>query len=135
MANLARGVAVARYRHGACGGSRARGGSLRRQRGANCWFEASTTDSFLIGRADPLLDGLGLLGGSSVPTMYRKSECGPCHLELVGGGGLPAGIACEDGTAGPLHGWAAGCRSHRGAGGEGHRVVREGVGAVEFHWR
>ena len=27
--------------------------------GANCWFEASTTDSFLRDHADPLHDGLG----------------------------------------------------------------------------
>ena len=35
--------------------------------GANCWFEASTTDSFLLGRADPLPDGLGLVPGSFCP--------------------------------------------------------------------
>ena len=35
--------------------------------GANCWFEASTTDSFLLGQADPLRDGLGLLPGSFTP--------------------------------------------------------------------
>ncbi len=39
--------------------------------GANCWFEASTTDSFLLGRADPLADGLGLLPGQLLPALRR----------------------------------------------------------------
>ena len=42
--------------------------------GANCWFEASTTDSFLIGRADPLADGLGFVSGSFCP--HYDSEPG-----------------------------------------------------------
>ncbi len=35
--------------------------------GANCWFEASTTDSYLLGRSDPLADGLGFVTGSFCP--------------------------------------------------------------------
>ena len=64
--------------------------------GANCWFEASTTDSFLVGRADPLVDGLGFLGGSFCPHVNGEAERRPRFHELVGSQALPAGIACDD---------------------------------------
>ena len=41
--------------------------------GANCWFEASTTDSFLMGSADALTDGLGFVPGSFTPRCLRPS--------------------------------------------------------------
>jgi len=59
--------------------------------GASCWFEASTTDSFLIGRADPLHDGLGLLDGSFCPHYASEPERRPRYLELVGEVGYPPG--------------------------------------------
>jgi dipeptidase E len=64
--------------------------------GANCWFEASTTDSFLIGRADPLLDGLGLVPGSFCPHFDSEPVRRPEFHRLIGDGALPAGIACDD---------------------------------------
>ena len=64
--------------------------------GANCWFEACTTDSFQLGRADPLLDGLGFVAGSFTPHYDAEAARRPALLELVGSGGLPAGYACDE---------------------------------------
>ena len=64
--------------------------------GANCWFEACTTDSFLLGRADPLLDGLGLVAGSFTPHYDSEAARRPAVHALVGSGALPDGHACDD---------------------------------------
>jgi len=64
--------------------------------GANCWFEACTTDSFRLGRADPLLDGLGLVPGSFTPHYGSEPARRPALLELVASGALPPGFACDD---------------------------------------
>jgi dipeptidase E len=67
--------------------------------GANCWFEACTTDSFLLGRADPLLDGLGFVGGSFTPHYDGETARRPAVHELIAAGALPDGYACDDGAA------------------------------------
>ncbi len=67
--------------------------------GANCWFDGSTTDSFLLGRADPLRDGLGFLDGSFCPHYDSEPERRPRFHELVGSEQLGDGIACDDGAA------------------------------------
>jgi dipeptidase E len=67
--------------------------------GGNCWFEASTTDSFLLGNADPLDDGLGILPGSFCPHYDGEPMRRPRYHELVAGGELPGGVACEDNAA------------------------------------
>jgi dipeptidase E len=99
--------------------------------GANCWFEACTTDSFLTGTSEPLRDGLGLLSGSFCPHYHGEAERRPSFLRLVGTGDLPAGIACDDGVAvhfeGPDLIEAVATRDDAGA----FRVWREGEGAVE----
>ncbi|MDP9330859.1 MAG: peptidase E [Actinomycetota bacterium] len=61
--------------------------------GANCWFQASTTDSF--GPLASFEDGLGLLQGSFSP--HNDAEAGrrPLFLELIADG-FPPGIACDD---------------------------------------
>jgi len=64
--------------------------------GANCWFEASTTDSFLLGRADALADGLGLLPGSFTPHYGGEEARRPSLHDHVATGALPGGIACDD---------------------------------------
>ena len=64
--------------------------------GANCWFEASTTDSYLLGRADLLPDGLGFVPGSFTPHYGSEPARRPAVLELVASGALPPGFACDD---------------------------------------
>jgi len=64
--------------------------------GANCWFQACTTDSFLLGRADPLLDGLGLVAGSFTPHLDGEASRRPAVHALIGSGALPDGHACDD---------------------------------------
>lgn len=64
--------------------------------GANCWFEASTTDSFLAGTAGPLTDGLGFLPGSFCPHYDGELQRRPAFHHLIAGGVLPPGIACDD---------------------------------------
>jgi peptidase E len=64
--------------------------------GANCWFEASTTDSWLIGNADALTDGLGFVPGSFTPHYDGEASRRPSLHALVAAGGLPAGLACDD---------------------------------------
>ena len=61
--------------------------------GANCWFEASTTDSF--GPLAPLADGLGLLPGSFCPHYADEPGRRPLYRSLVADG-FPPGIACDD---------------------------------------
>jgi len=61
--------------------------------GANCWFEASTTDSF--GPLAPLADGLGLLPGSFCPHYADEPGRRPLYQGLVADG-FPAGVACDD---------------------------------------
>jgi dipeptidase E len=70
--------------------------------GANCWFEACTTDSFLQGRADALRDGLGFVGGSFTPHLSGEPARRPSLLALVGAGELPEGLACDDFAAAHL---------------------------------
>jgi dipeptidase E len=99
--------------------------------GANCWFEASTTDSYLLGRADPLLDGLGLAPGSFTPHFSSEPARRPSLLALVASGALPGGHACDDFAA--LHVVDGEVReavaSVEGAG--AYRVSRDGDAARE----
>lgn len=64
--------------------------------GANCWFEASTTDSF--GPLSGLRDGLGFLPGSFSPHYDAEPERRPTYQRLVSEG-FPAGFAADDGVA------------------------------------
>ncbi len=99
--------------------------------GANCWFEASTTDSFLVGKAQLLSDGLGFLPGSYCPHYTSEPERRPNYLSLVASGQLPDGYACEDGAA--VH--FVGSTLHAAVSVDGdaaaYRVAREGDQAVE----
>ncbi len=76
------------------GGAVLGGGSA----GANCWFEASVTDSF--GPVlQPLPDGLELLAGSFCPHFDVEPERRPTYRRLVAEGALPEGVACDDAAA------------------------------------
>ena len=54
--------------------------------GANCWFGRSTTDSWLVGRADALTDGLGWLPGGMCPHYRSEPRRRPELLGLVADG-------------------------------------------------
>ena len=65
--------------------------------GANCWFEASLTDSFGP-NLDALRDGMKLLDGSFCPHYDSESLRRPRYEELVSKGTLPDGYAADDGV-------------------------------------
>jgi peptidase E len=62
--------------------------------GANCWFEACSTDSF--GPLAPLRDGLGLLPGSVCPHYDGEKQRRPTLLRFIASGQLPDGFALDD---------------------------------------
>lgn len=99
--------------------------------GANCWFEASTTDSFLMGKAELLADGLGLQPGSFCPHYSSEPERRPNYLGLVASGALPGGYACEDGSA--VHFIDSALHTAVSVDGDAtaYRVIREGDRAIE----
>jgi peptidase E len=99
--------------------------------GANCWFEASTTDSFLVGQADALRDGLGFLPGSFCPHFDGEPERRPSFHALVADGTLPPGLACDDFAAVHFVGTelVEAVASKEGAG--AYRVTVGDEGAVE----
>ena len=99
--------------------------------GGNCWFEASTTDSFLTGHADPLLDGLGLLPGSFTPHYDGEPARRPALRSLVASGALPGGLACDDFAAVHFEGTTL-VEAVAATDGAGvYRVERDGDQAVE----
>jgi dipeptidase E len=65
--------------------------------GMNCWFHASTTDSFGPELA-ALHDGLGFISGSACPHYDGEPQRRPLYRQLVAGG-FPAGYAADDGAA------------------------------------
>lgn len=65
--------------------------------GMNCWFEASSTDSF--GPLAPLHDGLGFIPGSACPHYLGEPGRREKYLRWVGDGTLPGGYAADDFTA------------------------------------
>lgn len=65
--------------------------------GMNCWFEASSTDSF--GSLAPLQDGLGFLRGSACPHYLGETERRDRYQGWVASGVLPDGYAADDYTA------------------------------------
>ena len=72
--------------------------------GMNCWFDASSTDSFGPELA-PLHDGLGFVAGSACPHYDAEPKRRPHYRALIDGG-FPPGFAADEGAA--LHFTAAG---------------------------
>jgi peptidase E len=66
--------------------------------GMNCWFQASTTDSFGRERLAPLNDGLGLLAGSACPHYDAEEQRRPLYHQLIADG-FPAGYAADNQAA------------------------------------
>jgi len=65
--------------------------------GMNCWFDASSTDSF--GSLDALREGLGFLQGSACPHYFAEGERRQKYVEFVASGALPEGHAADDHVA------------------------------------
>ncbi len=65
--------------------------------GANCWFEACSTDSFGTTLA-PLNDGLALLAGSFCPHYDSEPQRRPSYRAAVASADLPPGFAADDGV-------------------------------------
>ena len=66
--------------------------------GMNCWFQASTTDSFGRERLAPLHDGLGLLTGSACPHYDAEEQRRPLYHALIADG-FPGGYAAGNQAA------------------------------------
>jgi dipeptidase E len=96
--------------------------------GALCWFEGGTTDSF--GPIAPLRDGLGFLPGTFSPHYDGEADRRPRYHRAVAGG-LPAGLACDDGAAVCFEGrrLVGAVASRRDA--KAYRVERRGGRVVE----
>ncbi len=65
--------------------------------GMNCWFEASSTDSF--GPLAPLRDGLGFIGGSACPHYLGEADRREKYIGWVASGELPDGYAVDEHAA------------------------------------
>ncbi len=65
--------------------------------GMNCWFEASSTDSF--GPLAPLSEGLEFLPGSACPHYLGEEHRRANFQRCVASGELPNGYAADDYTA------------------------------------
>lgn len=66
--------------------------------GMNCWFRASTTDSFGRDQLAPLHDGLGLITGSACPHYDAEEQRRPLYRSLIADG-FPAGYAADNQAA------------------------------------
>lgn len=64
--------------------------------GMNCWFEASSTDSF---GPLSLVDGLGFLPGSACPHYLEEPDRRELYLGWVASGALPHGYAVDQHVA------------------------------------
>jgi peptidase E len=97
--------------------------------GSICWFEHGVTDS--IAGALTALPCLGFLPGSNCPHYDSEPQRRPTFRKLVASGGLPDGVAADDGVA--LHyldGRLARVVSSRPRA-KGYRLTRVGARAVE----
>lgn len=97
--------------------------------GAICWFDGGTTDSFGP-ELRPFTAGLGLLAGSYCPHYSAEPTRRPAYQALVAGGTLPAGIACDDGTAAHFVGTELAEIVADVPGVAGYRVRPDGSGSV-----
>lgn len=65
--------------------------------GMNCWFDASSTDSY--GPLAPLPDGLGFLPGSACPHYLEEEDRRERYLGWVASGVLPPGYGVDQHAA------------------------------------
>ena len=98
--------------------------------GANCWFEASVTDSHGPQLA-PLRDGLGLLRGSVCPHYDTEERRRPVYRRLVEQGEMPPGVALEERVGAHFVGQELREVIGTGPGGRAYRVECRGDQVVE----
>lgn len=97
--------------------------------GANCWFEAATTDS--VPGMLTKVRGLGYLAGSFSPHYDSQIGRRPAMQHMIASGDLPDGYAMDDGAAAHfVDGELIGVVSSR-PGALGYRIVRDGDRALE----
>ncbi|MCK8681669.1 peptidase E [Streptomyces lichenis] len=96
--------------------------------GANCWAEASHTDSF--GPLGPLRDGLGLLPGSVCPHYDSEPGRRPSYRAAVADGSLPPGWAVDDGVGALFVDEAVDQVVGRTPAAQLYRVERDGTGGI-----
>ena len=98
--------------------------------GANCWFEACSTDSFGLD-LNPLNDGLGLLPGSFCPHYDGEERRRPTLRDFISNARLPDGWAAENHVALRFNGtkFVEAVSSKPAA--RGYRVGRTAAGGFE----
>ncbi|MFJ9907789.1 Type 1 glutamine amidotransferase-like domain-containing protein [Streptomyces sp. NPDC101152] len=99
--------------------------------GANCWAEASSTDSF--GPLVNLHGGLGLLSGSVCPHYDVEPGRRPSYRAAVADGSLPGGWALDDGAAALVADGRLTETVSGAAGSHVYRVETDGRGGVREH--
>jgi len=99
--------------------------------GMNCWFEASTTDSFDLSVLAPLHDGLGLLPGSACPHYDGEPQRRPTFTRLVADGTLAPGYAADDDAAFHFEGAELREVVSQREGARGYRVTPDGEEPLE----
>lgn len=97
--------------------------------GMNCWFDASSTDSF--GSLDALDDGLGFLPGSSCPHYFGEEGRREKYLHFVASGALPNGHAADDHVALLWRDGTLAEAVSEAPGRQAFHVTRDGDGATE----
>jgi peptidase E len=97
--------------------------------GGICWFEGGTTDSFGT-ELRPFTDGLAMLPGSFCPHYNSEARRRPLYQRLVADGTLPAGLACDDGSAAHYADDDLAELVTDRPGGESFRVVPDGSGGA-----
>lgn len=97
--------------------------------GMNCWYAASSTDSY--GPLAPLPDGLGLLPGSACPHYFGEEGRAEKFRAWIAEGSLPAGYAADDHVALLWHDGELVETVTERPGGQAFHVTREGSTAVE----
>lgn len=97
--------------------------------GANCWFEACSTDA-LGPEVAAWHGGMGLLPGSFCPHYDGEEQRRPHHQHAVASGALPPGWAADDGAAVHAVGGRVVAHLAERPGARTYRVAPDGVGGA-----
>ncbi len=98
--------------------------------GANCWFEACSTDSFGLD-LDPLNDGLGFLPGSFCPHYDGEERRRPTLREFISTGRMADGWAADNHVALRFEGTSLVEAVSSKPTARGYRVARTTAGTFE----